>query len=104
MQLATIPRSAPSGLKRLLSMTLGARRYRALRQAQWAAATEWRDPRFTWRKKVGAWRRGFTADSAALYEFPRADWQDYLSDYVRENQGVLLNAVPQFFDQKLMLR
>ena len=99
-----MPRSAPSRLKRILSTTLGARRYRALRQAQWAAATEWRDPRFTWPQKLWAWRRGFTADSAALYDLKAEDWQDYLSDYVRENQGVLLNPLPQFFDQKMMLR
>lgn len=97
-------RPAPSGLKGVLSRALGPLRYRALRQTQWAAATEWRDPRFTWSRKAWAWRRGFTADSAALYEFPRADWREYLSDYVRENQGVLLNALPQFFDQKLALR
>jgi hypothetical protein len=102
--LAVMSRSSPSGLKRMLSRTLGPRRYRALRQAQWAAGTEWRDSRFAWLTKFSAWRRGFTADSAALYEFPRPDWQDYLSDYVRENQCVLLNAVPHVFDQKLMLR
>ncbi len=103
-QAAMVPRPPLTGFKRVLSSALGPRRYRALRQAQWAAGREWRDPRFPWSTKLWAWRRGFTADSAALYELPRTDWQDYLNDYVRENQGVLLNAVPQFFDQKLMLR
>jgi hypothetical protein len=75
-----------------------------MRQMQWAATTEFRDRRFTWREKLQAWRHGFLADSAALYEFPRNDLQDYLSDYVRENQTVRLNPVAPFFDHKLMMR
>jgi Sugar-transfer associated ATP-grasp len=95
---------APRGVRRVLTAALGARGYRALRQAQWAAVTEYRDARFTWAEKLWAWRRGFLADSALLYDFPRNDWREYLSDYVRENGAATLNPVPQFFDQKLMLR
>ena len=94
----------PRGLKRLLRAALGPRAYRALRQVQWCAMADYRDRRFSWSEKLWAWRRGFTADSAALYEFPREDWREYLSDYVRENPAAAINAVPQFFDQKLMLR
>ena len=43
-QVGGVPHPAPSALKRVLSTLLGPRGYRALRQAQWAAATEWRDP------------------------------------------------------------
>jgi hypothetical protein len=100
----TTRRPRVSGLRRVLTAALGPRMYHALRQAQWAATSDFRDRRYSWSEKLWAWRRGFTASSAALYDFPRQDCREYLSDYVRENQGVTINAVPQVFDQKLMLR
>jgi hypothetical protein len=78
--------------------------YTVLRQAQWAAASELRDRRFTWREKVWAWRRGFLADSAALFELTPDTFHEYLNDYVRENRAVLLNGLPHVFDHKLVLR
>jgi hypothetical protein len=75
-----------------------------VRQAQWAALAELRDRRFGWRDKLWAWRRGFLADSAALFELTDETWRDYLSDYARENRAVLLNGLPLLFDQKLALR
>ena len=101
---AAVRRPQSSGFRRVLTAALGPRVYHALRQAQWAAASDFGDKRFSWSQKLWAWRRGFTASSAALYDFPANDWREYLSDYTRENQGVTINAVPQIFDQKLMLR
>jgi hypothetical protein len=103
-QVTVMERPAPSGFKGILNSVLGERQYRMLRQAQWSAATDWRDPRFTLSEKLRAWRLGFTADSAALYEFPRANWHEYLSDYVAQNHSAYLNPVPHFFEQKLILR
>lgn len=97
-------RPRPRGLRRVITAALGPTAYRALRQAQWAAVTEYRDRRFTWAEKLWAWRRGFLADSAALYGLPRQDWREYLSDYIREQQTVVINGAPEFFDQKLILR
>jgi hypothetical protein len=96
-----VPRRA---VTRALQAALGPRLYRLVRQSQWAAMTEARDRRFPWSEKVRAWTHGFLADSARLYDFPQNDWREYLSDYIRENQGVLINGAPQFFDHKLMLR
>jgi hypothetical protein len=89
---------------RALSGALGPRRYRVLRQLQWAAMEEFRDRRYGWRDKFSAWRRGFLVENATVYGFPRDDWRDYVSDYLRGNQGAAINAVPQFFDHKLILR
>ena len=95
----------PKGaIARLLRAAIGARGYTLLRQAQWAAATELRDPRFSWPEKLWAWRRGFLADSAALFELTEETWRHYLSDYARENRAVLANGLPQLFDNKLALR
>jgi len=99
-----VARPRPRAVARALNAALGPRLYRLLRRSQWAATTEMRDRRFTWSEKMRSWRHGFLADSAALYDFPRNDWREYLSDYVRENQGVLINGAPGLFDQKLMLR
>jgi hypothetical protein len=89
---------------RALSGALGPRRYRVLRQLQWAATEEFRDSRYGWRDKFSAWRRGFLVENAIVYGFPRADWRDYVNDYLRGNQGADINPIPQFFDHKLMLR
>ena len=99
-------RSAPpkGRLTRSLRAALGPRGYALLRRAQWAAVTELRDPRFTWSEKLWAWRRGFLADSVALFELTEDTWRDYLSDYARENRAVLANGLPQLFDNKLALR
>jgi len=101
---AAVRQPRPKGLKRVLSAALGPRVYRALRQTQWCVFSDYRDRRFSWPEKMWAWRRGFTADSVALYGLSDANWREFLSDYVRENQGVTINPIPQFFDQKLMLR
>ena len=94
----------PRGLKRVLRAALGPRLYRSLRAVQWAAFREYRDPRFSWAQKAWAWRRGFLAESVALYGVGDADWREYLPDYVRENTAAGINGVPLFFDQKLVLR
>jgi hypothetical protein len=99
-------RAAPSAArwKRWVSASLGERRTKALHQLQWATTAELTDRRFTWAEKRSAWRKGFTAESAAMYGFPRTDWGDYVSDYIRENIAWLINGAPQFFDQKLVLK
>ena len=100
----TQPATRRGPLTRSLRALLGPQIYTLVRQAQWAAGEEIGDRRFGWREKLWAWRRGFLADSAALFELTADNWRDYLPDYARENRAVLVNGVPQLFDQKLMLR
>jgi len=68
-----------------------------------ARGAELRAP-FSLGYKLEWWRRGFRADSAAVYDFPRNDWRDYISDYTRAYRCVTINPAREFFDQKLMLR
>jgi hypothetical protein len=98
------PGVRPRGLKRVLRAALGPRLYRSVRAIQWAAFTEHRDARFSWPEKAWAWRRGFLAQSVALYGLSEGDWREYLPDYVRENTAAGINGLPLFFDQKLVLR
>jgi hypothetical protein len=59
---------------------------------------------FSWRHKLTWWPRGFRADTAAVYDFTRHDWREYVSDYTRVYRCVNINPARAFFDQKLMLR
>jgi hypothetical protein len=60
------------------------------------------DRRYPLKFKLAWWRRGFLADSASIYDFPRQDPRDYFSDYARARLKV--NPLPEFFNQKLWLR
>jgi hypothetical protein len=93
-----------SPMKEALRAALGAKAYRLLRSIQWAAFSDYRDQRFSWSEKAWAWRRGFLAETAAFYNLRETSWRDYLSDYIRANTAASINGVPQFFDQKLVLR
>lgn len=55
-------------------------------------------------RKVQMWRRGFFAQSAMLYDLPRNDPQDYLSDYTRAARCRVINSHNEFFTHKLVLR
>lgn len=68
-----------------------------------ARGSELRAP-FSLRHKLKWWPRGFRADTAAVYDFDRNDWRDYVSDYDRVFRCVDINPARAFFDQKLMLR
>jgi len=59
---------------------------------------------FPWRHKLAWWPRGFRADSAAVYDFARNDWREYVSDYARIHRCKDINPAPQIFDQKLLFR
>jgi hypothetical protein len=55
-------------------------------------------------RKLSVWRRGFFAESAALYDLPRNDPRDYLSDYARAAYCREINHHNEFFKHKLVLR
>jgi Sugar-transfer associated ATP-grasp len=55
-------------------------------------------------RKVEMWRSGFFAESATIYDLPRNDPRDYLSDYQHLMMGQRINAWEGLYDHKLGLR
>jgi hypothetical protein len=55
-------------------------------------------------RKLSAWRRGFFAESAMLYDLGRNDPRNYLSDYARAARCREINPHNEFFNHKLVLR
>jgi hypothetical protein len=50
------------------------------------------------------WRRGFFAESATIYDFPRNSPHQYLTDYQHFQMGQRVNAWEGLYDHKLSLR
>jgi hypothetical protein len=55
-------------------------------------------------RKLHLWRHGFYTESALLYNLPRNDPRDYLSDYRRVARCQAINSQNDFFRHKLVLR
>ncbi|MGI9040176.1 MAG: sugar-transfer associated ATP-grasp domain-containing protein [Gemmatimonadales bacterium] len=55
-------------------------------------------------RKLALWRRGFFSKSAILYEFPRNDPRQYISDYAHLVRCWRLNAWQSLYEHKLALR
>jgi len=55
-------------------------------------------------ERVASWRRGFQAESAAIYDFAHNDARDYVNDYARLYRCPKINPLRPFFDHKLMMR
>jgi hypothetical protein len=67
----------------------------------------WRDDRHArapLARKLRWWRHGFRVGSAALYEFPRADPRDYLSDFAALHYLKQLNPGYALFRHKAIRR
>ena len=76
------PRVSASGrLKRLALGAIGPSLYASARSLyrMWQDEEERRAP-FPLSHKLAAWRRGFQADSAAIYDLSRQDPRDYISE------------------------
>jgi len=56
------------------------------------------------RRKLEMWRRGFFAESAAIYDFPRNDPNEYLSDFQHFVRCGRINAWEGIYVRKLGLR
>jgi hypothetical protein len=54
--------------------------------------------------KLWAWRRGFKARHAAIYDRAGVEAGEYLSDYAQMYPCDRLNPIPALFDHKLLLR
>jgi hypothetical protein len=91
-------------LRRLAVSALGSSAFVSARSVYRLARGEERSAPFPLRHKLEWWRRGFRADSAAIYDLPRNDWRDYVSDYMRDHRCATINPAPTIFDHKLLFR
>lgn len=92
---------APSVVRRLL----GARLYRSLKTGYgWLKHEKNDHSHLALSQRLAAWRRGFFAESALLYDLTRNDPRDYLSDYARAARCREINPHNEFFNHKLVLR
>jgi hypothetical protein len=55
-------------------------------------------------RKLQMWRQGFYAESAMLYDLPRNNAHDYLSDFARATRMGDVNSHNDYFKHKLVLR
>jgi hypothetical protein len=55
-------------------------------------------------QKVEMWRRGFFAESATIYDLPRNEPDQYLTDYQHFLMGQRINGWEGLYDHKLGLR
>jgi hypothetical protein len=91
-------------LRRLIHGAVGSSAYTSARAIYRLVDRRERQTPFPWRHKLASWSRGFRADTAAVYDFPRDDWRDYLSDYARIHRCADINPAPEIFDHKLLFR
>ncbi|MBA3346031.1 MAG: hypothetical protein H0T44_12190 [Gemmatimonadales bacterium] len=79
--------------------------FQTLRSSVWWLKYEWQAPAdLPLSRKLALWRRGFFSKSAILYEFPRDDERQYVSDYTHLVRCWRLNARQSIYDHKLALR
>jgi hypothetical protein len=55
-------------------------------------------------RRLGMWRRGFYAEAAVIYDFPRNNHRDYITDYQRAARCIRINQRPGLYHYKLNLR
>lgn len=88
----------------MVRTVIGLDTYASARAIYWLArGRELRAP-YTLRHKLHAWRRGFRAESALVFGFPRPDWREFVSDYGREQRFGTINAARALFNQKPVMR
>jgi hypothetical protein len=101
---AAARRASPTALlKRAFRLAVGGPVYTGARYTY----QMWRRDRgapFPLKTKLDAWRRGFLADSAVLFDFSRNDPRDYVSDWQLLYRCNRINPVNVFFRHKLMWR
>jgi len=79
--------------------------FQTARSSVWWLKYELQAPaRLPLSRKLGMWRRGFFSRSAVLYEFPRPDEREYISDYTHLVRCWRLNAWQEIYERKLALR
>src|SRR3954454_126748 len=71
---------------------------------QWALHERHTDARLPLGRKLAMWRRGFFAESAVIYDLPRNNSEDYLSDFQQVVRCARINAWEGLYSRKLGLR
>src|SRR3982751_4218422 len=71
---------------------------------KWALHERHTDTRLPWARKLAMWRRGFFAESALIYDLPRNNFKDYVSDFQHVLRCARINAWEGLFNRKLGLR
>ncbi len=89
--------------KSLLTRLIGDKVFAALRNFRQLASEDWRSP-FPMQVKFNAWRRGFHAESFALYDLAHNDPNDYISDYQRWRYCIKINPSRSYYDHKIEFR
>jgi hypothetical protein len=104
-QFTTRRLSASERLKRLARSAIGPSLYAGARGTyrMWQDAEERHAP-FSLTEKLAAWRLGFHADSAAMYDFSRNDPRGYVNEYMRQFRCANINPCNRFFTHKLAWR
>jgi len=99
------PARAPGRKKPFALGAIGASLYTGARSVyrMWKDPEERRAP-FKAADKLAAWRHGFAADSAVIYDFSRNDPRDYVSEYLRSHRCNTINPFNRFFTHKLVWR
>jgi putative polysaccharide biosynthesis protein len=91
----------PSTLRKLL----GSKGYQALQASfRWLKHERKAATGLPLTQKLEMWRRGFFAESATIYDFPRNDPDLYLTDYQHFCMGQRINGWEGLYDHKLGLR
>jgi hypothetical protein len=102
---ASRPTRLAARLKRLAVGAVGPALYTSARSIyRMAMDREERHSPLSLRAKVAAWRRGFAADSAAIFDFARNNPDDYIGEYLREYRCSQINPANEFYAHKLMWR
>src|SRR4051812_16419326 len=71
---------------------------------QWAKHERKANTDLPFRRKLEMWRRGFFAESAAIYDFPHNNPRQYLSDYQHFVRCGRINSWEGLYQRKLGLR
>src|SRR3954449_2591904 len=71
---------------------------------QWTLHERHTDARLPLGRKLAMWRRGFFAESAVIYDLPRNNSEDYLSDFQQVVRCARINAWEGLYNRKLGLR
>jgi hypothetical protein len=102
---ALTPESSPFRRLTAAVQRADARVYEAIRSAYGLLNHEREHARaFPLPMRLRMWRRGFYAESEVVYDFPRNDRRDYVSDYQHRIHGTWVNPFGPFYNHKLMLR
>ena len=89
--------------ERIISRILGPQTYEAGISVLQLGRRDWNAP-YALSDRLRAWRHGFFADSYAVYNFPRNNPADYISDFVRIARCSQVNADLMYFEHKITFR